>query len=110
MNIERSWSANQLQCRTVKKTVALLNENNPSYLSKSGDGLFFAFVTEDFIAQTNQRNGKATKTKDGLHNFKRSQKCSPFPSDFDELPIGITSFFQDLGATVFTFLPLNYTI
>ncbi|WP_025195787.1 hypothetical protein, partial [Streptococcus agalactiae] len=62
---------------------------------------------EDFIAQANQSNGKTTKTNDDLHDFKSGQKKAPsFPSDFDELPIGITSLFQDLGTTVFTFLHL----
>ena len=58
---------------------------------QSGDGLFFWIIFENFIAQANQSNGKGTKTKDSLYNLKGCQKLdSSFPSDFDELPIGIT--------------------
>ncbi len=77
---------------------------------QSGDGLFLFVVFEDFIAQSNQRNDKHTKTQNRLYNFKSCQRIgSSFPSDFDELPIGITSL-SESGATVFTFLQDYYTI
>ena len=33
-----------------KRRWLVLNENNPSYFAKSGDGLFFVIVIKEFVA------------------------------------------------------------
>lgn len=61
MESEKGSCANNYPCRTVKKTVTRIQIYNPSYQVKSGDGLFFVIIFEDFIAQTNYSNSETTK-------------------------------------------------